>query len=92
MAPGVREKGGEHARDSSDFLALGSLTQDLCPSTKAQYCPKALSYSLLQPGSHHTDSAWPSLYVCLPPASLPSPAPRAPACICVHFYLNKLVW
>lgn len=59
-------------RDSSDLLALGSPTQDPCPSTEAQYCPKALSYSLLQPGSHHTDSAWPSLYVCLPPTSLPT--------------------
>lgn len=62
------------------------------PSPKAQHCPEAPSHSLAA-RSYHTDSALTLLYVCLPSTPHPTPASLGhPACVCVPFYLNKLVW
>lgn len=70
------------------YPTLSPLPQHLKPNPALR--PQPLP---LQLGSYHTDSAWTLLYVCLPSALHPNPCPLGhPACIRVHFYLNKLVW
>lgn len=89
---GGQGEGGEHVRDENDLLAPGSPTLAPSPSPKAQHAPRPPATPSAA-CSYHTDSALTLLYVCLPSTHLPHPClPGPPACVCVHFYLNKLVW
>lgn len=94
LGPGGQGEGGEHARDENDFLApgsaptLGPQPPALKPSTAprplatpsaARFIPHRLPRPSCTSASHLPTS--------------PTPAPLGhPACVRVHFYLNKFVW